>query len=52
MDLQVINVLALNDTKGLLTNMHCGGGAKGAGFLPGAIVSKEISNVRFTPIQT
>jgi hypothetical protein len=35
------------DTKELLTNMHCGGGAEGAGFPPGAIVSKEISNVRF-----
>jgi hypothetical protein len=39
--LQVINVLAMNDTKELLTNMHCGGRVKGAGSPPGAIVSKE-----------
>jgi uncharacterized coiled-coil protein SlyX len=48
-DLQVINVLALNDTNELLTKMHCGGGAEGAGLPPGAIVSKDISNMRFQP---
>jgi hypothetical protein len=48
-DLQVINVLALNDTKELLTKMHCGGGAEGAGLPSGAIVSKDISNLRFQP---
>jgi hypothetical protein len=48
-DLQVINVLALNDTKELLTKIHCGDGAEGAGLPPGAIVSKDISNMRFQP---
>jgi hypothetical protein len=46
-DFQVINVLALNDAKELLTSMHSVGGAEGAGFQPEAIVSKEKSNVRF-----
>jgi hypothetical protein len=48
-DLQVINVLALNDTKELLTKIHCGDRAEGAGLPPGAIVSKDISNMRFQP---
>ena len=48
-DLQVINVLALNDTKEALTKIHCGDGAEWAGLPPGAIVSKDISNRRFRP---
>jgi hypothetical protein len=41
----VIN--ALNDTKELLTKMHCGGDAEGVGLPPGAIASKDISNMPF-----
>jgi hypothetical protein len=48
-DLQVINVPTLHDTKALLTKMHCGGGAEGAGLPPGAIVSNDISIMRFQP---